>query len=83
MCIVHFSIFHVCSTLLLTLDALRSDDVGGLMCGILHPRTGDAQLLHDAVQQPLDVGLGHLVGRAQAPGWSPAELCAQQQAEER
>lgn len=67
---------------LLTLDALRTDNVGGLVCGILHPGTGDAQLLHDAVQEPLDVGLGHLVRRAEAAGWSPAELRAQEQAEE-
>lgn len=80
---VYFALNHCCSTLLLTLNALRSDDVGGLMCGILHPRTGDAQLLHDAVQQPLDVGLGNLVSGAGAPGWSRVELRAQQQAEQR
>lgn len=75
--------FHGCSTFFLTLNALRSDYVGGLMCRILHPGTSDAQLFHDAVQQPLDVGLGYLVCRAEAPGWSPAELRAKQQAEER
>lgn len=67
----------------LTLNALRSDDVGGLVCGILHAGAGDAQLLHDAVQQPLDVGLGHLVGCAEAASRSPSEQRAQEQAEER
>lgn len=76
-------ISHGCSSFLLTLNALRSDNVGGLVRRILHPWTGDAQLFHDAVQQPLDVGLGYLVGRAEAPGWSRAELRAKEQAEER
>lgn len=66
----------------LTLDALWSDNVGGLVCGILHPGTGDVQLLYGAVQEPLDVGLGHLVRHAEAAGWSPAELRTQEQAEE-
>lgn len=53
------------------------------MCGILHPRPSDAQLLHDAVQEPLDVGFGHLVRRAGAAGWSQAELETQEEAEQR
>lgn len=66
-----------------TLYALRSDDVSGLMRWILHPGTSNAQLLHDAVQEPLDVGLRHLVRRAGAAGWSPAKLQAQEEAEQR
>lgn len=65
-----------------TLYALRSDDVGGLMRRILHPGTGDTELLHDAVQEPLDVRFRHLVHRAETAGWSPAELHAQEKPEE-
>lgn len=66
-----------------TLYALWSDDVGGLMRRILHPGTSNAKLLHDAVQEPLDVGLRHLVRRAGAAGCSPAKLQAQEEAEQR
>lgn len=74
---------HIIGYTLLTLNALRPDDVGGLMCGILHPGSSDAQLLHDPVQQPLDVGFRHLVRRAGAAGWSQAELKTQEEAEQR
>lgn len=67
----------------LTLYALRTDDVGGLVCRVLHPGPRDAQLLHDAVQEPLDVGLGHLVHRAGATSRSPVELKTQEEAEHR
>lgn len=77
----YFGLFTICSQH--TLDALRPDYVGGLMCRILHPRPGNAQLLHDPVQESLDVGLGHLVRRAGAAGWSPAHLQAQEEAEQR
>jgi len=66
-----------------TLDALRPDNVGGLMCRVLHPGPSDAQLLHDAVQESLDVGFRHLVHRAGAAGRSPADLQAQEEAEQR
>lgn len=48
---------------------------------ILHPGACDAQLLHDTVQEPLNIVLGHLVYRAGATRRSPAELQAEEEAE--
>lgn len=49
---------------------------------ILHPGACDAQLLHDTVQEPLNLVLRHLVSRAGATRRSPAELQAEEEAEE-
>lgn len=48
---------------------------------ILHPGASDAQLLHDTVQEPLNIVLRHLVSRAGATRRSPAELQAEEEAE--
>lgn len=64
-----------------TLYALGTDYIGGLMGRILHPGACDAQLLHDTVQEPLDIVLGHLVYGARATRRSPAELQAEEEAE--
>lgn len=66
-----------------TLDALGAHDVGGLVSWVLDAGPSDAQLLHDAVEETLDVGLGHLVDRAGAAGWSSAGTQAEQEAQER
>lgn len=65
-----------------TLYALGTDYVGGLVGRILHPGTCDAKLLNDAVQEPLHIVLGHLVGRAGCPSRNPAELQAEEEEEE-
>lgn len=66
-----------------TLDALRAHYVGSLVSGVLDAGPSDAQLLHDAVEEALNVGLGHLVCRTGATGWSSAHVQAQDEAQER
>lgn len=65
-----------------TFDALWAHEIHGLVSWILHPWPGDAQLLHNAMEQPLHVCFWDPVGGPWAIGrcWSPPKCQPKHQA---
>lgn len=62
-----------------TFDALWPNQICCLMSWVLDSRPSNAQLLHDSMQQPLDIGFSHLVCilRAVSRGHGQADQCQQ------